>query len=372
MGFGDKIRNLFGGSSESSSAETEGFDGMGDDTMPEGGAPMPESGPSPEELEELRQENQELREQLQETAEEREARMARVEERQQELEQEKDELEGEVQNANQKVQQMQQEQRHGTVQTPAPDSEYLKGTPVISADGNQFFGLFVEWINERGKIGIKTRDPQDSSIRQKVMGADRISDLCIDAQQLREKDVIILKLDGNKEKMEIPSVRRHQEILQDKERLEDKARSFSQENDTLIEKKKEQQQLIEKLMTALSMERMNKARQGGADKDIALSRMANENEMMKARMENQTERLNQSQNRESDIIETYEDLRSEDMGKLGRTEEERVMERFRELMGDGVHTFQEVLNQLDRSQQEALLRGRSSPQEVMSVIEDDD
>jgi len=338
MGLLDKLLGRFGGES------------VDEDKLSQ--APLDDE--MEDELRGREEEIQRLRSEIQKKEQDESARTARLEERLQEQEQEKKKLQQQLSDTREEIQSMQKSQSRSTVSTPPPDTQYLEGKPVVSADGNKNFGKFKGWINERDKVGIKCDHPRRDNKIEKVGWADSIRDLVMDASNLREKEIIIVKLDYRGEKIDYVSVHRHKEVLQKKERLEDQKSRLSMENDELIKQNRKLEKLNQKLITTMSMDRMEEEPDNGS-KDMVISKMANQREMDKARMDNLSDQRRHTRGRTEEIISEYERAMDGRMGDLTRTETDQAISEVGELLESFSGEMQAVLSQLDPETREDLL-----------------
>ena len=307
----DKIKSLFGGSG----------DGMEDELYD---APLDEE--VEQKIEQQEQEIQQLRQEIQKKEQQEDARTARLEERVQEKKREQKKLQSQLQEMQEQMQQVQQDQTGATAATPPPDSKQLMGKPVVSADGNKNFGKFKGWINEGDKIGIKADHPKRDNKIEKVGWADNIRELVMDANSLKDKEIIIVKLNSRGEKVNYVNIHRHQEVVQKKERLEDQKQRLSGENDELIKQNRKLERLNQKLITSMSMDRMESAPDDGSQ-DLVVSKMANEREMNKQRMDNLAEQNHARRGRVEDVIEEYEQAMDNGLNRLQEPEAKQALEQ---------------------------------------------
>lgn len=319
---------------------------------------VPDTGPSEEELEKLREEKEELEEKLGEMDESEElaSRAAALEERQAGIEQEKKEMQKQQKQMQERMQQMQEEQSATTGTVMPPDTESAKGNPVISLDGN-VFGEFVEPYIEQGKVGIKVKDPFSRSRYEKVGVAETWHELVVDGHRVGDKDAVLVKLDGDKEPMDIVSVRRHQQIVKKKERLEDEVQSLSQELSELQKQLDSKKKLTNRLMNTLALERMNRQNGHETQKDVALSKMANQRQIEKQRMDNLAEQTTAQTGREQQIIHEYENMHNEEVSKLGKNNLEQSLEDAMDINKKAAQHLQAFFSELDPATREDMMQG---------------
>lgn len=310
-----------------------------------------------QEIESQRETIQELQSQLKAKEQDEDARTARLEERLQEIQQQKKQLEDRVSQQSEKIRDVQNTQSTATVSTPPPDSKIIKDKPVISADGVKNFGKFKGWINEADKIGIKTKHPNRGNEIVKVGWAQNIRDLVVDPYTLKDKDVIIVKVDGHGNKVEdnIVSMGRHREIVDKKEKLEDQKQRLSMENDELIQQNRKLERLNKKLITSISMLKMDTLPDNG-EKDLIISKMQSERDMMKQQTDNLAEQQAHRRGREQEIISQYENMMGDQVERLSESETEESIKMAGETMQDLIrHIVGKPLNELDPEMREDLL-----------------
>lgn len=328
-----------------------------------------------ERVEQLQGELQEREQRENADGDELTSRAAALEERQHEVEHENQQLKEQLQETRQELQQVQQQKQQGTMGVPAPENESLEGKPVVSSDGNQFFGLFVRWIsNPDGKVGIECEDPNDKSVHQQVGWGDRIPDLVIDANRLPGKDVIIVKLDGRREPVDLVGIQRHKQVKKERDKLQDKASRFSREVDRLSQKKEKYKKISERLMVQLSMARMQNAQNHDVQKDVALAKSNRETDMLKGHLDTTSEKLMNQRGREDALIQEYEDIRARDFSKLGRNHGENLAEEFGEQMSGSMEAAMQWINQLPEEQQEAIqqsMNGGAGGDGMINIVEDE-
>lgn len=338
----DKIKNLFGGNGGGNELEEELQQ-----------APLDEE--VEQKIEQQSQQIQQLREELQKKEQQEDARTARLEERLQEKEREQKKLQDRLQQTQEQMQSVQEDHSDATASTPPPDSKQLEGKPVVSADGNKNFGKFKGWINEGNKIGIKADHPKRDNKVEKVGWAENIRELVMDANSLTDKEVIIVKLDGRGQKVNYVGMHRHREMVQKKERLEDQKQRLSMENDELIKQNRKLERLNQKLITSMSMDRMESAPDDGTN-DLVLSKMANEREMNKQRMDNLAEQNHHRRGRTEEVINQYEEAMDEGTGNITRGETEMAIEETGATMSQLMQMFGGALTELDEETKEDFLR----------------
>lgn len=310
------------------------------------------------ELQQKQQEISELEDELDDANQSRAHRMAEVEERLQEVEHQKKELEEKLQQQQEQMSDMQGTQKAGTARTPPPDSELLKGKPVVSADGGRVFGLFAEWISDGDKLGIKCVDSMDRNQITKVGMADEIRDLVIDPGTMNQKSVIITKFDAQMEMMDYASARYVQEVLQENERLEDKVSRFSQQNQELVDQNQKLEALRDKLFTQLSASQVKKAEaENDVNKDMVINELLQERDLNHSRMDNMSKQVMAQRNRENEIIEEYEGMHDEDLQNLGRTQDEQAMDQARDNIKRSLGITQDVFDELPQELREELAHG---------------
>ena len=318
-------------------------------------APLDES--VEQKIETQEEQIQKLRQELQSKKQQESARTAMLEERLQEKEHEQKELREQLQQQQKQLSNVKNTQSSATTSTPPPDSKQMQDLPVISADGNKNFGKFKGWINEGDKIGIKCNHPKRGNKIEKVGWADNINDLVMDANQLAEKDVIIVKLNGRGQKVDYVNIHRYRETIQKKESLEDQKQRISMENDELIKQNRKLERLNQKLITQMSIDQMDSVSDNG-NNDLLISRMANEREINKQRMDNLAVQNTHKRGRTEEIIEEYEGAMEGKIGELTKSESDMAIETT----GD---TFRNLLRQLGLSLDEL---DPETKEDLMSAI----
>lgn len=334
MSFIDDIKNRVLGETEEETIEAAPVQGGGGPSQP--GNDPARAEPSQDiqhKLEQKEERIEELERKLNQKEGDVEGRLATIESELVEEKKEKQQIEEQLEQTSERLRNVQQTQRSGTTSTPPPDSSLLKGRPVVSADGGRIFGYFVEWINEMNKIGVLCEHPRDSSKRVKVGWAETPSDLVVDTSSMRTKDVVICKLDQDMQPMDLAPARYLQEIKQEKERYEDMYQRVSQENDELIDQNKRKDRLNQKLLVALANARSKSAANDDINKDIMMSQMANDNEMMKMHLDNLQKQKHGAEATAKGIVDEYESLMSEMPEEIGRTSEMQSLEEVKEMMG---------------------------------------
>lgn len=314
--------------------------------------------PLEQEAEQLIQQQEERIQELQQEVEKREkqesARTAKIEEQLQEQKQQNKELQQQLQSQQDQLQTVQESESSSATSRPPPDTDLLKDKPVVSSDGVKNFGKFKGWINEGGKIGIKCDHPKRDNKIEKVGWADNIRELVMDPNTLTEKDVIIVKLDGRGEKVDYVNTHKHKEVVQRKEKLEDKSQRLSMENDELIKQNRKLEQLNNKLITTRSMDRMESS-PGNGHKDMVISKMANEQELQKQRMDNLAKQNTERRGRTDDVIQEYESAMDERFGNIGKSEIEESINDIGGVLGDFLGEMNYALEQLDPETREDVM-----------------
>lgn len=302
-----------------------------------------------ETIEELRDEIDELEGRLDSGEEERARRLGQLEDQLQEAQQDKREL-------KQRMAEMESEQKEATMQVSAPDSEYLKERPVISARGRKLFGLFAEWINERDKIGIKAVDPHDPDKATKVGMADTLNDLVVDAKHLMENDVIVAKVDENMEAIEpYPPIGRVQELKQKYERAKDAKNRLSSENSTLIDQKAELKDQRDKAIMAMSRLRMKRAEDRSPADHLTAGVLQDREEMLYGEIESRSQQLKHSRSETSEVIEREAQHREEVMEDVGKPGMQQSFEEVTEATEMTMKQLERMLQGLPKRKRDEVL-----------------
>lgn len=309
-----------------------------------------------EELGEQNEQVQRLQRLIDEELDDRAKRAAETAERMRELEHEKKEQKQSMEELRDRLNSVQQEQEAGSVQVAAPDSEFLKEKPVFSAMGKEFFGMFDEWITSQGKVGIKCVDPHGEQPPQKVGWADSIRDLVVDANNLTHHKAVIVKLDGNQERMErMVSPQRHQEELQKRERAEDRAQRLSSENDQLIQQKKELKDQRDKALIALNRMRMKMADRDSPARDVTTGLMSEEIDILHEHIDNQSEILKHRNDETKRVIDNRERERAQELDALTDDELDRAFDIVGKATGRTMDNWEQIKDHLSETQQRKVL-----------------
>jgi hypothetical protein len=306
-------------------------------------------------MEQLEEQNEELRQELRSKEQDESARTGRLEERLQEERQEKKKMQNQLQSQGEQLQEMQQKQSGATTSTPPPDDSVIEGLPVISADGNKNFGKFKKWISQGNKVGIAASHPRRDKKIEKVGWADSIRELVFDANNLKDKEMIIVKLDAKGDHVDYVNMHQHKEVLQKKERLEDQKQRLSMENDELIKQVRKLERLNQKLIIISTMDRMDSKEPDGT-KDLALRKMSTERKMDKGQIESLAEQNKHKRNRTDQLISQYENNVDERMERMTMDDAERSIQDVGDMMSNLGGELGEVLSQLDPETREDVMR----------------
>lgn len=286
------------------------------------------------------------------------------------------EQEAELKDTRERIQQFQkqlEEQRNegpGTMQIEAPDDAYLKSkpTPVVSADG-RFFGMFGGWISERDQIGIQCYDPHDRSSVQKVGWGDTLAELVMDPYNYRDRDVIICKLDNDMEYVEYMAPGQVQDLQKSYRKERDKAQRLSQENDRLIEQKREYSDALQKALMAVSMERMKNAEASKPEHAMEIQKLLRDNQLIDERHSNQSVKDRRRTKRLKKIIEDKEDKYDEAIATMKQSDLQNAIEETTEAGEGVVGLFSTILDAMTPEQQRLLLNSAASDGETVKIEE---
>lgn len=292
-------------------------------------------------IDEQQEQIQKLQQQLQNKEQQSDARTAQLEERLQERENQLKELQQQLQDQQSRMQQMQEEQNQAATSTPPPDSEILDGKPVVSADGVKNFGKFKGWISEGSKVGIKCDHPKRDKKFEKVGWASSISELVMDANTLVDKDVVIVKLNARGEKVNYVNMHRHKEVVQEKEKLEDQKQRLSRENDELIKQNRKLERVNQKIMTTMSMDRLESNPPNGVD-EMQLAEMSEREKQMKQRTDSLVRQNMHNRNRTDEIIDQYEETLDDHVSRPDASDMEQSVQDVGKIL-------QGIFRQLDMS-----------------------
>lgn len=306
-------------------------------------------------LEQLEEQNQQLRQELRSKEQDESARTGRLEERLQEERQEKKQMRQQLQSQGEQLQEMQQKSSSATTSTPPPDDSVIKGKPVVSADGNKNFGKFKKWISQGNKVGIAASHPRRDKKIEKVGWADSIRELVFDANNLKDKEIIIVKLDARGDHVDYVNMHQHKEVLQKKERLEDQKQRLSMENDELIKQVRKLERLNQKLIITSSMQEMENKQPDGT-KDVALRKMGTERKMDKAQIESLAEQNKHKRNRTEELISQYENSVDERMERMTMDDAEQSIQDVGDMLSQFGGELGQVLSQLDPETREDVMR----------------